>query len=187
MVKNGDNRKIGLIIFGVGFVILVMAAIILFVNSGNTTDIVEITGSKAVSGIRCVNTERMSFVFEEVSPVSYENVITAVFMDDELSSLSLEYKGEYASAAEADHARDLAESSYNLTMTEKYGMNITDFSRNISVSGDMVYATITAVSSKDLGSKTAALFMLDGIQDFPSSSQDMKVVYENGGFSCVDD
>lgn len=184
MAKSKNSKTIGLILFGVAFMVLIIAIVSFIVNNGNSTD-VEISDSRDVSGIRCTSNNKMSFVFEKVAPISYENIITASFMDDALASLSLEYKGKYSGEAEADHARDLAESQYNSSMTEQYGLAITDFSRNISVNGDTLYATITATNNKNLNSKTASVFILSNTQNFPNSLQSMKAAYENAGFVCT--
>ena len=181
--NNKSFKKIGLILAGITCIFLALV-IAIFTAGISSTNTVEIAGSKNIDGVRCINIEKMNYIFEEATPVSHKNTITAVFIDGGLSSLSLEYKGEYIDAIVADHARDLAEARYNLTMTEQYGLDIADYSRNISVSSNVVHATITATSDKNLNSKTASLFMLDNVHNFPNSLQDIKTAYESAGFTC---
>ncbi len=186
-MANTDDKRIkntGIWLVGIAFVILVVAIVIFIFNNGSSTDELTITGSKSVSGIRCVDKTQTSILTIDYPPISHTNTITAAFIDKKLSSISYNYEGEYANDVDADHARDLAETAYNSTMTNKYGLEITDFTRNISVDKNMVYISVTSDGTKKLNSKTAPIFMLDDKQSFPSSIENMKIAYENIGFSC---
>lgn len=182
-----DNKKMkrtGIWLVSIACIALLVSALFFIFNNGSSTDELTIAGSRSVSGIRCTDEMHTSFLLTGSTPISHINVITAAFIDEKLASISYNYEGKYNSVASADHARDLAEAAYNLTMTDKYGLVITDFTRNISVKDDTVYLSITSDGVKNLNSRTAAIFMLNNIQTFPTSLEDMKMAYEKTGFSC---
>ncbi|MBQ3348231.1 hypothetical protein IJJ36_01570 [Candidatus Saccharibacteria bacterium] len=184
---GSDNKKMkrtGIWLASLACIVLLISVLFFIFNNGSSTDELTITGSKSISGIRCADETHASILLAGSTPISHTNIITAAFMDKKLASISYNYEGRYNSAASADHARDLAEAAYNLTMTDKYGLVITDFTRNISVKDDTVYLSITSDSVKNLNSRTAAIFMLNNIQTFPTSLEDMKMAYEKTGFSC---
>lgn len=185
-MRNSDKKmkNAGVWLAGLASVFLLISIPVFIFSNGSSTDELAISGSKSVSGIRCTDKTHVSILLANYTPISYTNTVTAAFMDGKLASISYAYEGVYAGTVEADHARDLAESTYNLTMVNKYGLEITDFTRNISVNENTVYLSVTSDGTKHLNSKTAAIFMLNDIRTFPTSLEDMKMAYENVGFSC---
>jgi len=181
---NKKMRKTGIWLVGLSCIALLVFILFFIFNNGSSTDELTITGSKSVRGIRCTDEAHISFLLTGSTPISHTNIITAAFMDEKLTSISYSYEGKYTDTSSADHARDLAEAAYNLTMTNKYNLEITDFTRNISIKDDTVYLSITSDGVKYLNSKTAMIFMLSDTQTFPTSLKDMKTAYENVGFSC---
>ena len=181
-----DKKKDNTSIWAIGTILLVFAVVAVFflINSGNTTEELTIDGTESVSGIRCIDTANTNILLKDYSPVSYKNVITVSFTNERLASITYAYEGSYSSSAEADHARDFAESAYNSTMSKEYGLEITDFARNMSVNENTVYISITATDNKFLNSKTAPIFMLSSDQAFPSSLKEIETAYESAGFFC---
>lgn len=182
IVQQKKSKNICLV-YIIPVAILVAIVAVIIYNSSSTQE-VEINKSEDASGIKCIDTNYTGIIFKDYQPTAHTNSIVMAFMGQKLSSITYSYEGEYTNAAEADHARDLAETAYNSTMVEKYGLSVTDFAKNISVKQNNVYASITATDSKNLSSKTAPIFMLDGSQPFPTSLEDAKNVYEKSGFVC---
>lgn len=186
MVKDNNKKykTTGIWLICLAFVVLIAAIIAFIINNGQTTNEVAISGSKDISGIKCVNDTKVESIIQGQSPISHKNTVIAAFTEDKLSSITYSYEGNYKDATEADHARDLAEASYYKSLSEKYGLDTSAFTKNISVGGDKVYLSITATDTKNLNSKTAPLFMLSDTQGFPDTLKAMKTAYENAGFIC---
>lgn len=186
MVVEIDKKKNNTVIWAIGTILLVFAIVAVFfvINSGNTTGELTIDGTESVSGIRCVDAAKINFLLKDYSPVSHKNVITVSFTNERLASITYAYEGSYSSPAEASRARDFAESTYSSTMSKEYGLEITDFARNMSVNENNVYISITATDNKFLNSKTAPIFMLSSDQAFPSSLKEIETAYESVGFFC---
>lgn len=184
MVESND-KKIWIWLAAVAFAVAVLAVLISVLVNEGVSEGVEISGSKDISGISCTDNTQLNFIVKDVPPFTHENKITAAFADDEFSSITYTYEGKYSNWDEADHARDVAEATYGLALAEKYGLDITAFTKNISVDGDTMYISITAADSGNLNSKTAPIFMLDDARAFPISLEEMRTAYEDAGFSCV--
>ena len=184
-IKKKKMSSIGVLLIFVAFAAAIIAAVVFIINNGSTTDELTISGLKNIGGIRCADDTQLSFLLGDYKPTTHKNTITAAFIDSQLSSITYAYEGTYNDEAEADHARDLIEANYNLTMSKEYGLDITDFTRNISVDKNTVHASITATDTKNLNSKTAPMFMLSNTQAFPSSLDDMETAYRNLGFLCT--
>lgn len=165
-------------------VVTLSLVILIAVNNGSTSDEVKINSTENVSGIRCKDVNKTSIFLKDYVPVSHINTVTVAFIKDKLSSITFSYEGKYRDAAEADHARDFAETAYNTILPEKYGLEITDFTKNISVKEDTVHLSITTTDAKNLKSITAPIFMLENDKTFPTTLEAMRVAYENEGFKC---
>ena len=186
MVKlgTGKNKKVGIRMMGIAFLMLLSAMITFVLLNGKETKELKISGTRDVGGLKCENSTRMSFIIRDVQPISYGNTIIANFADNVLSSISYTYEGGYSNSAEADRARSLTEAKYNLTVTEDIGLDLTTFARNMAVSENSLYITVTASGVENLNAKTAPIFMLESGKSFPTALSDMKTAYESIGFNC---
>lgn len=186
MVKDNNKKykTAGIWLICLAFIVLAAAIVAFIINNGQSTNEMTISGTKDISGIKCANSTEIGSVVQGQTPIVHQNTVIAAFTEDKLSSITYSYEGEYGSTAEADHARDLAESSYYKNLSEKYGLDTSAFTKNISVGDNKVYLSITATDTKNLNSKTAPLFMLGDTQSFPGTLKAMKTAYENAGFIC---
>lgn len=185
MVENNKKEiKVGLWLTGTLFLISAIAVVTFLINDKSEGNSVEISSSENVSGIKCVDTSKMSFIFRDYKPTEHVNIVKVAFMGNKLTSITYAYEGRYVDGTEADHARDFAEAAYGLNLTDNLELDITTFAKNMSVSGDKVYFTVTAADDSNLNSKTAPIFMLEQEQDFPTTLESMRSAYEGTGFSC---
>ena len=186
MVDNNKEgiKHIELWLIGTLFLVSIIAVIAFLINDRSKGNEVIISGTEDVEGLRCINNDKMSFIFQDYRPIAHTNTITAAFMSGKLNSLTYAYEGQYTDNEEADHARDFGEADYGLNLTDNLNLDITTFTKNMSVSGDKVYFTVTASDDTNLNSKTAPIFMLSDDKTFPTTLEGMKMAYESVGFSC---
>lgn len=169
---------------------LVLAAIVLItvvvVNEmgKETTGDVKIGGEAKVVGLVCRDTVSIHPALESKPMLSHTNTITANFLDDKLSSISLVYEGEYGTDAMAKEASDFAKADYNLTLTNKYGEKNDIFSNGFSVNGAKVQMVQTARDVSRINRNTVTYFLLDQGTDIAVSLEGLKEQYETRGFTC---
>ena len=184
-IRSIKNERNSAWLISLACVLLIVAVVVLIFTGGNrSTDELKITATQNVSGVKCINDSETNFILRELPADSYKNTIVASFIENNLTSISYTFVGKYASSTEAGRARGLAEKNYNLTLSEKLGLDITVFARNMALSGDMVYITITATNNEYLTSKTAPIFMLSDNQKFPIDLDGLRLAYEEVGFKC---
>lgn len=181
MIKNRNILNIGIILSAL--MIIIIMFVIIFINDNRSQNL-QISGKQDISGLNCNNNQSLNMIMQGYQPVSYNNTITAAFMDKKLVSITFAFKGEYSDFATANNARSSAEGKYNITMTEQYGLDIADFTRNISVSKNTVYVSVTSTNTENLNTTTAPIFMLKGVDPFPLTMDEMKAAYESIGFTC---
>lgn len=182
--KNNRRHQLWL-----GLVLVLAAAVLIVVviinaMRGEATGDVKIGGEAKVTGIVCKNTSSLHPALTSVPMNSYVNTITANFSDDKLSSISLLYEGDYATAKNAESAETYARSDYNEILVKKYGEDIEIFSSNFSVNGTKMQFVQTTRDIDRINKNTVEYFLLDQGTNIAKSLGGLKKQYETKGFSC---
>ena len=172
---------------GVAFVVLAIVLIaIVAANAmkGDTTGDLKITGESKVVGLVCKDTELVHPALESKPVVKHTNTITANFQDDQLSSISLLYEGEYETEQIAKEGKDFASVDHSLILTKKYGESDDIFSTGFSVNGTKVQMMQTARDISTINGNTVTYFLLDQGTSIAKSLDGLKKQYEAKGFAC---
>lgn len=184
MKKNGSTKKL-VIGFFVVIISVIGMAFALFLNNSNNSNDVVIEDNEEIHGLRCEDMALVHPVVEGNTPSLYKNIISAIFNDDELFSISYRYEGIYDSEGLAKNAEAAATAQYNIILTNKYDENIGIFSHNFTVDQTELTMIITA-NVNDVSSKTAPYFLLDSDVVFPRSFSEIKSTYESKGMTCTE-
>lgn len=185
--KLSKNTKQNQFLIGAAFAIVaIILIIVVLVNmmGKDTTGDVKIGGEAKVVGLVCKDTELIHPALESKPMLSHTNTITANFLDDKLSSISLVYEGEYGTDAMAKEASDFAKADYNLTLTNKYGEKNDIFSNGFSINGAKVQMVQTARDISKINNNTITYFLLDQGTSLAKTLDGMKKQYEAKGFTC---
>ena len=169
---------------------LVLIAIILIaiavVNAmrGETTGDTKIISGERMSGLTCKDETLMHPALIDKPADSYENTITAVFRDDELSSISLMVEGNYKNESMTREGMYFAQANYNLTLVNKYNEEDDIFSIGFSVNGTMLQMVQTTRDIDKVNADTVTYFLLDRGMNIAKTPEGLKKQYEAKGFSC---
>ena len=184
MSKNNKQYQLWI---GIGLILVAIALIaVVVINAmkGEETGNVMISGEAEVTGLVCkdVTLKHPALMSKPVG--EHENIITANFRDDKLSSISLVYEGDYGTEQMATEGRDFAMADYNLTLTRKYGEKDDIFSVGFSVDGPKMQMVQTARDISKINNNTITYFLLDQGTSIAKSLDGMKKLYEAKGFTC---
>ena len=180
------NKKYQLWI-GLGLVLIAIMLIIVAVVSamnGESNGDVTIGGETKVTGLVCEDKELIHSAFADVPMLSHFDTVTSNFRDDNLSSISLVYEGNYDTKQRAVEAEAFARANYNLTLTNKYGVNDDIFSVGFSVDGTKMQMVQTARDISKIDANTVTYFLLDRGTLIEKTREGLKRQYETKGFSC---
>ena len=184
MSKKEQRRQLWL---GLGFLLIAIVLVVIIVTNameGETTGDLSISGEATVTGLKCENKTLVHPAFVSKPANSYTNVLTAIFRDDKLSSISLLAEGDYDTEQMMEEAKAFAEADYNLTLSNKYGEKIDVFSANFTVNGTKLQLAQTTRDIGKINANTVTYFLLDQGTDIQKSLDGLKKQYESKGFTC---
>ena len=178
------KKKSGLIIFSIIIAVAIIVVIFLMIIlGGKRTDDIRITGGGSSISLKCTDSRLLHPALRDRTPVSHTNMITATFVDNVLSTISLYYTGIYNTPEEAKQAEAYAQADYGLIPAKEMNIDVESFSHSFMTDDNKVSMTITA-KNDDVDDKTAPYFLLEQGKSFPRSISSMKERYEGLEFSC---
>lgn len=164
--------------------IIILAFLLAIIFGGSKSNNVEVSGGGKTTGLKCTDSEMLHPALQDYMPVSHTNTIMANFNEDnELSTITLYYVGDYASPEEAKQAEAYAQADYGLILAKEYGVNVDSFSHSFAIDNNKVNMTITA-KSDNVTDKTAPYFLLERDKTFPKNLEGLKKRYEGINFTC---
>lgn len=174
-----------IVAIGLFAIIAIAVVVVLSLSNTDASNDVVVESNETIRGLRCEDMTLVHPVMEGNTSSSYENVISAIFNDDKLYSVSYRYEGIYGSDGLAKNAEAAAAAQYNIILANEYGKKIGVFSHNFTVDQAKLILIITA-NVDDASSETAPYFLLDSNVAFPKSFDEMKLAYEGRGMTCAE-
>ena len=182
-MNEKKEKKLGPVVYFVIAVIAIVSLILFMIFNGGESNDVKISWEEKKIGLKCTNSKILHPALRDYTPVSHTNTIMANFIDDELSTITLYYVGDYGSPSKAKQAEAYAQADYGLILAKEYGVDVGSFSHSFMIDGSKVNLTITAENG-DINDRTAPYFLLEQNKSFPKSLEGMKQRYEERNFSC---
>ena len=170
--------------------VLLIAAFVIFLiiilNGRKETVTTTNTNKDKNSVIVCKSSSDLkNDVFNYFEPETHIHEIKIMLINNKMDKISYNYSGTYKSDNEAKSAHAFLHANYNEYLG-KYSQKTSDFSPNFNDSG--VEATISLFGTAEkVNSYTGKLFFLDSSEYYKAkslSSDLLKKLYENKGFSC---
>lgn len=179
-----DNKKnIWMLSIGIFLIIVSIISITIFLLKGQTT-ITGQNGSVISSESLVCESENQNYQF-----LSYDHAIrktakiSALFNNNELSSISLLYALYYSDSELIETSRTINSAQLNVFYS-KDGLPANSFSKSVSSSNATVIISLYA-DKANFNNKTSKYFMADNLGE-KSSPEDFEKLYTEKGFTCRD-
>lgn len=180
------KRQIFVDIIIVALIAAFVIFLIIILNGRKETVTTTTTEKDKNSTVVCKTDKSIeSGVFDFRGPKEHKHEIKVMLLNDKMDKISYTYSGTYESNKDAENAHAFLHASYNEYMG-KFSQKASTFSPNFNNAG--TEATINLFGQAgDINSYTGKLFFLDSNEYYKAkslSSDMLKKLYENKGFSC---
>ncbi len=171
-------------------IIILIAAFVIFlivILSGRKETVTTTTTEKDKNSTLVCKTSKdlESGIFDYLSPNSHSHEIKIMLLNNKINKISYAYTGTYATDGAARNAHAFLHADYNEYMG-KFSQKASDFSPNFNDAGTEVMISLFG-QVENINSYTGKLFFLDSSEYNKAktfSSDMLKKLYENKGFSC---